>query len=614
MKSWLSRLGSWLRNRKTGKSEEQWTGWWGPPSAEPPAQPVARPPAVESAPQRATPPAPVAVRPQPSDTVRLGLDFGTSTILLAAKIGDRAPRVIPLEPPDDAMPAFFWRDADGNDHFGAEARAFPQAVHSIKLALRDEEASTEIPPEWRLKPSGIAFLLIKEALRRGLGRLQSERVLPPTIANLRLETNVGCTPLFNLQQRLLLRDICRELGLAVVLTNVVEEPTAAAFEVGTAGLFAGGRTMVIDIGGGTLDVSVLWVTPGRNAFRIFATGGVVLGGDRYTDVIVSNLEEEVRSRVGPGGTINSVSDRGLLWQRAEDAKIRLTDQPRVRVALGGIAGLVDAEIELTREWFDKASGELVEKSTCAVTDVYRKARFALDRGGPLDPQPGGPVVERYEDGRFLPISQLELDEDGRKHLDAVFLVGGGARIPRLQEAFRTIFGARMLDLEVYGMDPVTPIVMGLARHQRLDSVQLQCPNWSVEAIVSDQPEPILLFEPYAAVYEFDWSGTVSLHSTATLETGSQARTLKLAFRQVGQQGTEWAPVSIGSAEQELDLRIDQFGNLRIAANHVEIYADHPAAPWKAPGSPERPAWLPPEWKPPEPDSRLNFDPINSGPG
>jgi len=614
MKSWLSRLGSWLRNRNSGKNEEGWTGWWGLPSAEPPVQPAAQPPAVESGPQRPIAPVAVPAFGQPSDTVRLGLDFGTSTILLAAKIGDRAPRVLPLEPPDDAMPAFFWRDADGRDHFGAEARAYPQAVHSIKLALRHEDGSKSIPAEWGLTPSKIAFLLIGEALRRGLSRLQAERVLPPTITHLRLETNVGCTPLFNLQQRLLLRDICRELGLAVVLTNVVEEPTAAAFEVGTAGLFAGGRTMIIDIGGGTLDVSVLSVTPGRNSFRIFATGGVELGGDRYTDLIVGKLKEEVRSRIGPAEPVDSVSDRGLIWQRSEDAKLRLSDQPRVRVALGGIAGLADAEIELTREWFNKASGGLVEKSVCAVTDVYRKARFALDRGGPLDPQPGGSIVERYSDGRFLPVSQLELDGDGRNHLDAVFLVGGGVRIPRLQDVFGSVFGDRLLDLEVYGMDPVTPIVMGLARHQRLDSVQLQCPNWSVEALVSDHPEPVLLFEPYAAVYEFDWSGTVSLHSTATLGAGSEPRTLKLAFRQVGQKGTEWAPVSIGAAEEELDLRIDQFGNLRIAANHVEIYADHPAAPWKAPGSPERPAWLPPEWTAPEPDSRLNFDLINSGPG
>jgi hypothetical protein len=614
MKSWLSRLGSWLRNRKTGKSDEGWTGWWGPPTAEAPAQPAAQPSAVEPAPQRPIPSAPVAVRPQPSNTVRLGLDFGTSTILLAAKIGDHAPRVIPLEPPDDAMPAFFWKDAEGRDHFGAEARAYPQAVHSVKLALRDEDGSNNIPAAWGLKPSSIAFLLIREALRRGLSRLQAERFLPDTISNLRLETNVGCTPLFNLQQRLLLRDICRELGLAVILTNVVEEPTAAAFEVGTAGLFGGGRTMIIDIGGGTLDVSVLSVTPGRNSFRIFATGGVELGGDRYTDVIVRKLEDEVRSRMGPGEATNSVSDRGLLWQRAEDAKIRLTDQTTVRVALGGIAGLRDAETELTREWFNKASGELVEKSVSAVTDVYRKARFALDRGGPLDPQPGGPIVERHPDGRFMPISQLELNGDGQEHLDAVFLVGGGTRIPRLQEVFGAVFGARLLDLEVYGMDPVTPIVMGLARHQRLDSVQLQCPNWSVEAIVSDEAEPILLFEPYAAVYEFDWSGTVSMHSTATLVAGPVPRTLKLAFRQVGQKGTEWPPVSIGPDQQNLDLRIDQFGNLRIAANQREIYADHLAAPWKVPDSPERPAWLPPEWSPPEPDSRLTFDPINSGPG
>jgi len=541
------------------------------------------------------------------------LDFGTSTILLAVKVGNRPPRVVPLESQDDAMPAFFWRDAQRRDHFGAEALAFPAAVHSIKLALHDPE-KVSIPREWGLEPPNIALLLLAEALRRGIRRLQVERVLPATIEDLRLETNVGCTPLFSLQQRLVLRDICTELALDVKLTNVLEEPTAAAFEVSTTGLSTGGRTMIIDIGGGTLDVCVLDVLAGVNRFRIFATGGEDLGGDRYTDVIAMHLRGEIASRLGAADIDYSIQDQGLIWQRAEDAKIRLTLQPRVRVALGGIAGLSDAEVELTREWFDKAIGGLVEKSVSAVTNVYRRARFSLDRGGEFDPQPGGPVVECHPDGRFVSVSQLQLIGDGQEHLDSVFLVGGGARIPRLQEKFRSIFGERLLDLELYGVDPVTPIVLGLARHQPLDSIQLQYPNWAIDAVISGQPDPIQLFEPFAPIYDFDWSKPVSFRSTVTLAASSAPRTIALQFRPVGKPGKSWPPVSIGVAGQVLDLRIDLFGNVRLTANGRELYADRPAAPWKSADSPDRPAWLPAKWTPPEPDSKLNFDLINAGPG
>ena len=126
-------------------------------------------------------------------------------------------------------------------------------VHSVKLRLRDNEYLDALG----IDAEKAAHLLIDEAIRRSLVVLRNENALSAEFASLTVSINVGCTPAFNLTQRLRLRDICLGLGLTVRLVNLVEEPVAAAFELGLSGAASQGRMMVIDIGGGTLDVAVL---------------------------------------------------------------------------------------------------------------------------------------------------------------------------------------------------------------------------------------------------------------------------------------------------------------------------------------------------------------------
>lgn len=462
--------------------------------------------------------------------------------------------------------------------------------------------------------------MLGEALGRAISRLQVEHVLPETLSGLEFPTNIGCTPAFDLMQRVRLRDICRSVGaghgvaLQVDLTHVLEEPTAAAFEIGMTGTHPSGRTLVVDAGGGTLDVCILEALPELRRFRLFASGGYELGGDRYTDLIAARVHEEATRRAG---SEVSAPDVGLIWQRAETAKLNLSVLDRVRVPLGGIAGLLEGDVELTRDWFERASGDLVERTLAAVTNVYREARFTLDRGGVGDRRAGSPVVTTYADGRFTTISELRLDGDGRQHLDAVFLVGGASRMPVLQGRFRVLFGDLLKDLQEYDIDPVSVVASGLARHQALDSVELQHPNWSVGIELENHAEhvDIPLFEPFSPVYEYGWSQAEGLDREVQLPPLAEHGTVSLWFRQVGAQtGQLWPSRRLPYGARSVRLRVDLFGNLSFTVGGMELYPERPAAPWKVPGSPTRPMWLPPEPKHEKPRIEWHWTPRDDEPG
>ena len=250
------------------------------------------------------------------------------------------------------MPSYIARTDDGTYLFGHEALNYGSNVHSVKLRLRDNEYLDALG----IDAEKAAHLLIDEAIRRSLVVLRNENALSAEFASLTVSINVGCTPAFNLTQRLRLRDICLGLGLTVRLVNLVEEPVAAAFELGLSGAASQGRMMVIDIGGGTLDVAVLRMGASGADCVIFATGGVDLGGDKYTDKIVERLREEIASDCGvePADLVLSRQDETRIWNSAEDAKLRLSIQHSATVALTTGRGISI----ITRDWFRTATAPL----------------------------------------------------------------------------------------------------------------------------------------------------------------------------------------------------------------------------------------------------------------
>ena len=566
MPSSSSRLVSWLRRSTERK---------GSPVGEKPA----------------TPPTSEPSRPATPRTVRLGLDFGTTTTLVAARVDDNSPVLLRLEDGQDAMPSYYWRSPTGEEAIGARAQNLPGPIHSIKLGLAANEPVEGMDG---LLPSDVARRIVLEALRRALVQLQRQGLVPPEAERLEVATNVGCSAAWDLRTRTLMRDIAADAGLRVAMANVIEEPIAAALAVILTGAFGGGRLLLVDIGGGTLDTCVLEATPGTNRFRIYASGGRAdLGGDRYTDVVAKILEDRLVGRRSPGSRPLTTAEKTRLWMVAEEAKRSLSSLMEVRVQLPGTEG-PDGLVTVTREAFERAASGLVLKSMAAVTDTYRIARLVLGRG-PQD-MPGTPFLNLNP---IRKISDLHLDDDGEDHIDHVVLVGGASQMPMIRREFVRIFTARLEDPSVYGLEPLDAVALGLAQHEALEALDFGYPNWAIAVEVTatpgHEPATIDLYSPFAPIFKLRMQGSTTVYAaTAPLPAG--ARALRVVFRRVSPgEGVAWHEVLVPQGSTAVQLRLTLLGDIEVAAattsGRVDLYPELPVAPWKT-GSATHPDWLP----------------------
>ncbi|MGF6690795.1 molecular chaperone HscA [Metapseudomonas resinovorans] len=212
---------------------------------------------------------------------------------------------------------------------------------------------------------------------------------------------------FDEAQRQATKDAARLAGLNVL--RLLNEPTAAAVAYGLDKQ-AEGVIAIYDLGGGTFDISILRLT--RGVFEVMATGGdSALGGDDFDHAIAGWMVQQA----GLSSDLDPGAQRSLL-RAACDAKEALTDSDSVELAYGDWRGI------LTRECFDTLIEPMVARSLKACRRAVRDAG-------------------------------IEQDE-----VEAVVMVGGSTRVPRVREAVAEMFGRQPLT----DIDPDQVVAIGAA--------------------------------------------------------------------------------------------------------------------------------------------------------
>ncbi len=224
---------------------------------------------------------------------------------------------------------------------------------------------------------------------------------------------------FNDNQRQATKDAGTIAGLEVV--RVINEPTAAALAYGLdkKGIQ---KILVFDLGGGTLDVTIMEM--GDGVFEVLSTSGdTQLGGTDMDNKIIDYIATQFKNDQG----IDLRNDK-MAMQRlrdaAEKAKIELSSTLQTNINLPFITadqnGPKHLDLSLTRSKLEELVRDVVDRCYPPMRQAVADAKLSNDK------------------------------------IDHIILVGGPTRMPMVQETVKKFFGKE----PERGIDPMECVAMG----------------------------------------------------------------------------------------------------------------------------------------------------------
>lgn len=228
---------------------------------------------------------------------------------------------------------------------------------------------------------------------------------------------------FNDNQRQATKDAGEIAGLQVV--RIINEPTAASLAFGLDKVHKDLKIMVFDLGGGTLDVTIMEM--GGGVFQVKSTSGdTQLGGTDMDNALVEYVLEEFKKE----SRLDIRNDSAAMMrvrEAAEKAKIELSN-------------VVTTEINLPFLAYDPAIGprNLVLSLTRAKLEELMR---------PIIERCRGPTMQALQDSKLTPLE-----------IDKIILVGGPTRMPIVRQFISTIMSKETEG----GIDPMEAVAMGAA--------------------------------------------------------------------------------------------------------------------------------------------------------
>lgn len=333
----------------------------------------------------------------------IGIDLGT-TNSLAVCYRDGRTEIIPNSLGDKFTPSVVSTDDNGDILVGKIAKerliSHPQktaAEFKRSMGLRREIklGGKSFSPE---ELSSLVLRKIKEDAERYLGEKVTEAVI-----SVPAYFDDNCRNATKLAAKL--------AGLNV--ERLINEPSAAALAYQARHGFSDGTFMIVDFGGGTLDVSV--VDSFDSVMEILAVAGNNhLGGKDFNDAIVrqfcrvNGLDEDALS----------LDDKAKIYKLAEDCKISLTQTPAAVM----IVNIGKKQYSMTLD-----NNMLIAISSAVFENIASPVRKALHD------------------------SRLTIDE-----IDDIILVGGSCKMPTVQAFIEKITGKKPCT----DIDPDTAIAEG----------------------------------------------------------------------------------------------------------------------------------------------------------
>jgi len=358
----------------------------------------------------------------------IGIDLGTTNSLIA-HFADDGPVLIPNALGALLTPSVVSLGDDETVLVGAAARD-RLITHPDRTAARFKR-NMGSPKDIRLAGKSYRAEDLSSLVLRSL-KQDAEVYLGEEVS----QAVISVPAYFNETQRRATSTAAKLAGLDVL--RLVNEPTAAALAYGLHDRPDESLFLVVDLGGGTFDVSILEMFDDVMEVRASA-GDAYLGGEDYTDGLVSYL---LRKEYDTLASALKPADLAYVRRTADQVKLALTDQTEAtaKLRLDG----KEKEVTLTRAHLEEA-GE-------AFTNRLRQ-----------------------------PVQRDLLDAGLRgESVDRILLVGGATRMPLVRNLVAKLFKR----FPEHAIDPDHVVAMGAAvqagltkRHAALEDMVMTdvCP-------------------------------------------------------------------------------------------------------------------------------------------
>ncbi len=353
----------------------------------------------------------------------IGIDLGTSNSAAAVMEGGR-PVIIPSAEgagvsSGKAFPSFVAFTKSGERLVGEPARRQAAAnsegtVYAAKRKMGTDYKFSVFGKEYT--PQQISAYILQKI------KVDAEKYLGDTVEGV----VITVPAYFNDNQRQATKDAGEIAGLKVL--RIINEPTAACLAYGLDKVGKEQKIMVFDLGGGTLDVTILEMGSG-GTFEVLSTSGDnLLGGTDMDNALIGHIVNEFKKETG----IDLSKDK-MAFQRlreaAEKAKVELSSTVQTEINLPFITA--------------DASGPKHMAQT-------------LDRA--MLESLVNPIIERCRNPIRQAMKDASAKSGGEIKIDKIIMVGGPTRMPIVQKFVEDEVRQKI----ERGIDPMECVALGAA--------------------------------------------------------------------------------------------------------------------------------------------------------
>ena len=346
----------------------------------------------------------------------IGIDLGTSNSAAAVLIGGK-PTIIPSAEGNTlggkAFPSVVAFTKDGQRLVGEPARrqAISNPDRTITAIKRKMGTSYKVTIDGKdYSPQEISAMILRK-IKEDASAFLGEEVIDAIIT---------VPAYFNDNQRQATKDAGKIAGLNV--KRLINEPTAAAVAYGLDKKDARLKIAVLDLGGGTFDVTIMEMD--NQVFEVISTAGdTQLGGTDMDKILVDYIVDDFKNKEGVDLRKDSMAMQRIR-EAAEKAKIELSTSITTDINLPYItannAGPKHLNMTLTRAKLEQLIDPVLKRLEAPIIKALRDA--GLSRG----------------------------------NVDKVILVVGPTRMPSVESKFEEFLGKK----PERSIDPMECVALG----------------------------------------------------------------------------------------------------------------------------------------------------------